>query len=477
MVRVRAGQPNWWQPFLTVYPSKAILDVLFQYRPGRIGFRRLVAPGVTSLNFDTLGLRAELLRAIREQNYETPTPVQREAIPPILNGEDLLAAAQTGTGKTAGFTLPLLQRLMEHEPPPSNRNAVRALILVPTCELAIQVGESIRTYGVYTPIRSTTIFGGVGMQPQLDALRARCDIVVATPGRLLDHVSRKTIDLSKVETLILDEADRMLDMGFIHDIKRVLALLPTKRQNLLFSATFTDPIRILADRLLNAPRRIEVARRNSTADNVEQSIYQVDKSRKPDLLAALITAGKWDQVLVFSRTKHGANKLAQRLERVQITAAAIHGNKSQSARTRALASFKQGEVRVLVATDIAARGLDIDGLLHVVNFDLPSVPEDYVHRIGRTGRAGASGEAISLVCHDEAKLLRDIERLLGHKLSVQKLEGFDPRAKLDVQSDTHPPGRPASRAARPSERPHNKTRRPGRPRRHSSATGQQQTRG
>ena len=366
------------------------------------------------------------MRAIREQSYDTPTPVQREAIPAILGGEDLLAAAQTGTGKTAGFALPLLQRLTATPSPRSGFRPVRGLILVPTRELALQVGESFRTYGAHVPIRSTTIFGGVGMGPQLDALRAGRDIVVATPGRLLDHVARKTIDLGQVEILVLDEADRMLDMGFIHDIKRVMALLPRRRQNLLFSATFSDSIKALADRLLDRPRRIEVARRNSPAEKVDQIVYRVDRDRKTALLAELIHRGGWEQVLVFTRTKHGANKLVQKLERAHVTAVAMHGNKSQSARVRALASFKQGGVRVLVATDIAARGLDIDSLPHVVNFELPNVAEDYVHRIGRTGRAGASGEAVSLVCVDEARLLREIEKLLGRRLPACELAGFEP---------------------------------------------------
>ena len=370
------------------------------------------------------------MRAIREQNYNTPTPVQREAIPVILAGEDLLAAAQTGTGKTAGFALPILQRLTATPSPRSGFRAVRALILVPTRELALQVGESFRTYGAHLALRSTTIFGGVGMGPQLDALRAGRDIVVATPGRLLDHVARKTIDLSRIEILVLDEADRMLDMGFIHDIKRVMALLPRQRQNLLFSATFSDSIKTLADRLLNHPRLIQVARRNSPAEKVDQVVYRVDRDRKTALLAELIHKGEWQQVLVFTRTKHGANKLVQKLERARVTAVAMHGNKSQSARVRALTSFKQGGVRVLVATDIAARGLDIDSLPHVVNFELPNVAEDYVHRIGRTGRAGASGEAVSLVCVDEARLLRDIEKLLGRKLPARELAGFEPDPSL-----------------------------------------------
>ena len=401
--------------------------------------------GVSSLKFESLGLRAELLRAIHDQSYETPTPVQREAIPAILGGEDLLAAAQTGTGKTAGFTLPLLQRLMEAPSPRSGFRPVRALILVPTRELAIQVGESIRTYGAHLPIRSTTIYGGVGMGPQLNALRAGRDIVVATPGRLLDHVGRKTINLGQVETLILDEADRMLDMGFIHDIKRLINLLPRQRQNLLFSATFSAPIKELADRLLNSPRLIQVARQNIAAETISQVAYRVDRNRKVELLAELIHRDGWKQALVFTRTKHGANKLAEKLERAHVTATAIHGNKSQSARVRALTRFKRGEVRVLVATDIASRGLDIDGLPHVVNFELPNVAEDYVHRIGRTGRAGANGEAVSLVCIDEARLLRDIEKLLGYELPIHELAGFEPDPNARPQPIAQKNGRGASR--------------------------------
>ena len=418
------------------------------------------------MKFDSLGLRPELLRAVRAQGYDIPTPVQREAIPAILGGEDILAAAQTGTGKTAGFTLPMLQRLMAQPPTQARFRPVRGLVLVPTRELALQVGESIRTYGAHVPIRSTTIFGGVGMGPQLDALRAGRDIVVATPGRLLDHVARKTIDLGQVEILVLDEADRMLDMGFIHDIKRVIALLPPRRQNLLFSATFSDSIRTLADRLLNRPRLIEVARRNSPAEKVEQVVYRVDRDRKTALLAELIHGGGWRQVLVFTRTKHGANRLAQKLERAHVTAAAMHGNKSQSARVRALASFKKGEVRVLVATDIAARGLDIDSLPHVVNFELPNVTEDYVHRIGRTGRAGASGEAISLVCVDEAQLLRDVEKLLGRRLPTRELAGYEP----DPNERPKPVGQSrGAKQRRPNEVGQAARARPGGRRRHKQA--------
>ena len=360
----------------------------------------------------------------------------------------MLATAQTGTGKTASFAVPLLQRLMTTSPPPgTRRRPVRALVLVPTRELALQVSESVRTYGAHVPVRCITIFGGVGMSPQVDALRAGCDIVVATPGRLLDHVARKTVDLGQVEILVLDEADRMLDMGFIHDIKRVLAQLPRKRQNLLFSATFSDPIRAFAESLLHRPARIDVAPRNSAVETVSQAVYHVERDLKTELLAELAHAGGWSQVLVFSRTKHGANKLARKLEQQGLTAAAIHGNKSQSARLRALADFKSGAVRVLVATDIAARGLDIDGLPHVVNFDLPHVAEDYVHRIGRTGRAGSSGEAVSLVSAEERPLLRAIERLIGQRLQsrehgeLTRTPAEAPRSARNAPGDEAPRGR------------------------------------
>jgi ATP-dependent RNA helicase RhlE len=372
---------------------------------------------------------------VYEQQYDTPTPVQREAIPIVLAGDDLLAAARTGTGKTAGFTLPLLQRLMTTPPRYGHADdgqgnqrrkfakPVRALILVPTRELALQVGESIRTYGAHTEIQSTTIFGGVGMNPQVAALRAGREVVVATPGRLLDHVQRRNIDLGTVEILVLDEADRMLDMGFLHDIKRVLALLPKQRQTLLFSATFSDTIRAFAQRLLNKPKVVETAPRNSPTELVDQLVYRVEKADKTDVLADMVHGGGWEQVLVFTKTKHGANKLALKLLRTGLSTAAIHGNKSQGARTRALSDFKAGNVRVLVATDIAARGLDIDGLPHVVNYELPHVAEDYVHRIGRTGRAGAAGQAVSLVCGEETSLLRAIEKLLGSRLRTAKTDG------------------------------------------------------
>jgi len=377
------------------------------------------------MSFDTLGLSAELLRAVADQGYSEPTPIQRKAIPVILQGRDILAGAQTGTGKTAGFTLPMLQRL-HTSPAGSGRRAVRALILTPTRELAAQVGESVDTYGRHLALKSTVIFGGVKINPQIEKLRRGVDILVATPGRLLDHVSQKTLDLSHVEILVLDEADRMLDMGFIRDIRKILALLPGGRQNLLFSATFSDEIKKLADSLLDSPALIEVARRNTASERVSQVVHPVDRSRKRELLSFMIGSQNWKQVLVFTRTKHGANRLAEQLGKDGIGAAAIHGNKSQGARTRALGDFKKGEIRVLVATDIAARGLDIDQLPHVVNFELPNVAEDYVHRIGRTGRAGNDGEAVSLVCVDEVKLLKDIERVIKRDLPKVVIDGYEP---------------------------------------------------
>lgn len=381
------------------------------------------------MSFLKLGLKAELVRAVSEEGYTSPTPVQVQAIPVILEGRDILAGAQTGTGKTAGFTLPMLQRLHTRKPA-GNRLQVRALILTPTRELAAQVGESVKTYGKYLPLRSAVIFGGVGINPQIAKLRRGVDILVATPGRLLDHISQKTVDLSNLEILVLDEADRMLDMGFIRDIRRILALLPESggrgRQNLLFSATFSDEIRQLAGSLLHNPAYIEVARRNATVETVDQIVHPVDRVRKRELLSWLIGSKNWRQVLVFTRTKSGANRLSEQLLKDGIRSAAIHGNKSQEARTRALSDFKNGNVRVLVATDIAARGLDIDQLPHVVNFDLPNVPEDYVHRIGRTGRAGNEGAAVSLVCVDERNFLKDIERLIKRDIPKIVVEGFAP---------------------------------------------------
>jgi ATP-dependent RNA helicase RhlE len=383
------------------------------------------------MSFSTLGLSAELLRAVSEKGYTQATPIQLKAIPVILEGQDILAGAQTGTGKTAGFTLPLLQRLSAT--PHGAHRTIRSLILTPTRELAAQVEESVRTYGKYLPLKSTVVFGGVGFNPQADKLRHGVDILVATPGRLLDHVSQRTVDLSHVEILVLDEADRMLDMGFIRDIRKILALLPKKRQNLLFSATFSDEIKQLADGLLNAPVLIEVARRNTAAELVSQVVHPVDRARKRELLSHLIHSQGWKQVLVFTRTKHGANRLAEQLEDDGISATAIHGNKSQGARTKALADFKKSSVRVLAATDIAARGLDIDQLPHVVNYELPNVPEDYVHRIGRTGRAGKEGEALSLVCVDERDFLRDIERLLNRDIPKVVIPGFEPDPSIKAE--------------------------------------------
>ncbi len=387
------------------------------------------------MKFDELGLAEPLLRAVHEHGYDTPTPIQAQAIPMVLSGGDLLAGAQTGTGKTAGFVLPMLQRLMSKPAVKDARGRVpiRALILTPTRELAAQVEESVRVYGKYSRLSSMVMFGGVGMQPQLDKLRRGVDILVATPGRLLDHHGQRNLDLSQIEIFVLDEADRMLDMGFIHDIKKVLAVVPAKKQSLLFSATFSDEIKALADRLLNKPALIEVARRNQTADNIAQKVHPVPRERKKELLAHLIKTGDWHQVLVFTRMKHGANRLTDFLNDQGISAMAIHGNKSQTARTKALADFKYDDLQVLVATDIAARGIDIDQLPHVVNFELPNVPEDYVHRIGRTGRAGAKGEAISLVCVDEEIFLRDIERLTKHEIPREVVPGFepDPREKAE----------------------------------------------
>ncbi|MBT8124028.1 MAG: DEAD/DEAH box helicase [Gammaproteobacteria bacterium] len=387
------------------------------------------------MSFESLGLRTELLRAASEKGYSTPTPIQTQAIPPILDGRDLMGGAQTGTGKTAGFTLPLLQRLMSSKPE-KGRRAIRALVLTPTRELAAQVTESVRVYGKYLPLRSAAVFGGVSINPQIKKLRDGVDILVATPGRLLDHVSQTTIDLSRVEILVLDEADRMLDMGFIHDIRKVMKLLPKKKQTLLFSATFSNDIKRLADNLLHKPDLIEVAQRNTAAERVTQVVHPVDSKKKRKLLSLLIGSGNWKQVLVFARTKRNCDRLALALIKDGLNAAAIHGGKSQGARTKALANFKSGKVRILVATDIAARGLDISQLPHVVNYELPHVPEDYIHRIGRTGRAGHEGEAVSLVCIDEAKLLKDIERLIKIEIPKVIIENFEPDPTIKAQPIT-----------------------------------------
>ena len=402
------------------------------------------------MSFSDLGLAPELLRALDERGYAQPTPVQQQGIPAVLSGRDLLAAAQTGTGKTAAFVLPILQRLNA-----PLGTAPRALVLAPTRELAAPIAESARLYSRYTRLRIAVVFGGVGINPQIDTLRHGCDLLIATPGRLLDLANNRQADLRSVQCLVLDEADRMLDMGFIRDIRRILALLPKSRQNLLFSATFSDDIRSLAHGLLHSPTHIEVAPRNTTSERVEQEVYKVPKEHKRHLLAHLIEDGNWHQVLVFTRTKHGANRLTQQLESHGIRAAAIHGNKSQAARVRALADFKANKVTALVATEVAARGLDIKELPQVVNYELPNVPEDYVHRIGRTARAGASGRAVSLVSADEAPLLRDIERLLRKPLPVIALPAFSVTAPRASDS--------GDERASQSDRPAPANRAPGRP--------------
>ncbi len=408
------------------------------------------------MTFHRLGLPPELLDSVARQGYTEPTPVQRETIPLVLAGRDVLAGAQTGTGKTAAFVLPILQRLTSTRAAghANGRRPIRVLVLAPTRELALQVEESVRTYGGGGPVRSAVIYGGVGFDQQVRRLRQGPDIVVATPGRLLDHVGQGTIDLSRIEVLVLDEADRMLDMGFIRDIRRILALLPGERQTLLFSATFSPEIRQLAAEFLRTPAQVQVApRSNMAADLVRQVVLPVDRDRKRELLSRLIRSGRIEQALVFTRTKHGADRLALQLVRDGIKAAAIHGNKSQSQRVRALADFKQGAVAILVATDIAARGLDIDALPHVVNFELPMVPEDYVHRIGRTGRAGVDGDAVSLVCVDERPLLVAIERQLGHAIPNEVVAGFEPdpsiRPEPIRQGSGQRPGQRPGRAPGP----------------------------
>ncbi|MEQ1531139.1 MAG: DEAD/DEAH box helicase [Methylococcales bacterium] len=390
--------------------------------------------------FTNLGLSDPLLRAIADAGYTSPSPIQAQAIPAVLNGHDLLAAAQTGTGKTAGFTLPILHRLAKTSY--THNRPVRVLILTPTRELAAQVGESVEKYGahLHPRLKSEVVFGGVKINPQMMRLRGGVDILVATPGRLLDLISQNAVKLDKVETLVLDEADRMLDMGFIRDIRKIIALLPKKRQNLLFSATFSEEIRKLTTGLLVNPVKIEVAARNTAAETIEQIAYTVNKSNKAELLCHLVKTGDWAQVLVFTSTKHGANRLTEKLNKDGIHAAAIHGNKSQGARTSALAGFKAGTIRVLVATDVAARGIDIALLGHVVNYELPRSPADYVHRIGRTGRAGESGQAVSLVSHDEYQALRVIEKLIGKTISREQIPGFE--ASAVAPPETAAPARP-----------------------------------
>ncbi|MEK6806125.1 MAG: DEAD/DEAH box helicase [Pseudomonadota bacterium] len=400
------------------------------------------------MSFAELGLAPELLRALTDEGYTTPTPIQKQAIPLILQNRDLLGAAQTGTGKTAAFTLPILQKLSLS---PSLKTP-RVLVLVPTRELAAQVGESIRTYGRHLPaLKVAIVFGGVNFNPQADLMRRGVDIVVATPGRLLDHMGQRTVNLSALQMLVLDEADRMLDMGFIRDIRRVIAVLPKQRQNLLFSATFNPDIRKLAEGLLHNPATVDVAPRNTAAEMVAQRAHPVDKPRKAALIAHLVKAGDWQQVLVFTRTKHGANKLTEQLIRYGVQSMAIHGNKSQNARTQALAAFKAGKTRVLVATDIAARGLDIEQLPHVINHELPNVPEDYVHRIGRTGRAGMAGEAISLVSGEEREFLRDIQRLLKKDIPSSAVPGFEPGSALTAEEKALQSQHPQQHHARPQQ--------------------------
>lgn len=410
------------------------------------------------MSFAQLNLSPEILRAIADQGYTEPTPIQAQAIPLILEGKDIMGAAQTGTGKTAGFTLPMLSRLQPGASTSASpaKHPIRSLILVPTRELAVQVYESVKTYSKYLPLRCAVVYGGMDMQPQTKDLRAGIEILVATPGRLLDHIQQKTMSLSKVEILILDEADRMLDMGFLPDIKRILALLPQQRQSLMFSATFSEEIKKLANTLLRDPELIEVARRNSIAELITHVVHPVSRTRKRELLAHLIKSADLKQVLVFVRTKHGASRLAEQLERDGITATAIHGDKTQPQRTQALAEFKEGIVRVLVATDVAARGLDIEDLPHVVNFELPTTPEDYIHRIGRTGRAGTKGDAISLVCEDETELVQGIEKLLKFKLNSTIIAGFEPDAQghpaepAESESKHRTPDR--NKSARPEQR-------------------------
>jgi ATP-dependent RNA helicase RhlE len=418
------------------------------------------------MSFETLGLAPALLRALAEQGYAEPTPIQAAAIPAALSGRDLLAGAQTGTGKTAAFALPLLQRLfVENTAPAAAKRRPRALVLAPTRELAAQVHDSLRDYAKHLRVFSTTIFGGVSMNPQMDALRRGVDVLVATPGRLIDHMERRTVDLSGIEILVLDEADRMLDMGFLPAIRRILGALPKNRQTLLFSATFADEIKKIAAQFMRDPAEIQVAARNSVAATITHRVHPVDAARKRELLLHLLSEDSRRQTLVFGRTKHGADKLCKYLDQSGLRTAAIHGNKSQNARTKALKEFKNGKITVLVATDIAARGLDIDQLPIVINYDLPMVAEDYVHRIGRTGRAGADGLAVSLVAHEEARLLRDIRRLLKQDIAIENVAGFEPSHPLRLESNGPAPGKP--RNPNHARRPHAHT--PNKPHTHNAA--------
>lgn len=433
------------------------------------------------MSFKELGLSAPILESIEKEGYTVPTPIQLEAIPAILAGKDIMAAAQTGTGKTAGFTLPMIEKMMKGTP--AKANQARALILTPTRELAAQVAANVAAYSSNTKLRSAVIFGGVKIGPQLNKLRGGTDIIIATPGRLLDLYNQKAIRFNSLEFLVLDEADRMLDMGFIHDIKKIISHLPRKRQNLMFSATFSEDIRALAKTLISRPVEISVATRNTTVETVEQRIYPVDKKRKAPLLIKLIKENKWKQVLVFTRTKRGANHLSRQLIDANISAAPIHGNKSQNARTKALKEFKSGDVRILVATDIAARGIDIDQLPQVVNFDLPNVPADYVHRIGRTGRAGCVGQAVSLVTADDAKELRDIEKFIQQTIGREYVEGFKPVHEIPAagsekrspnKKKPNKPRRPQAGAQAAGEKPKRSTaprRRPGPKKANSGSQG------
>ncbi len=411
------------------------------------------------MTFTSLGLSKALVKAVTEKGYETPSPIQEKAIPVILEGKDVLASAQTGTGKTAGFTLPILQNISEKKNP--KYRPIKALVLTPTRELAAQVYDNVREYSTHLNIKSTAIFGGVKPSSQIATLKNGIDVLVATPGRLIDLHEQNQLSLKRVDVLVLDEADRMLDMGFLRDIKKIISFLPQKRQNLLFSATFSKEIKKLAQGILHNPVMVEAAPENTTAEKVNQKLYKVPKSKKTELVGQLISKGNWSQVLIFTRTKHGANRLTEKLVKRGISAAAIHGNKSQGARTKALKGFKDNSIRVLVATDIAARGLDIPLLPHVINFELPNVPEDYVHRIGRTGRAGASGEAISLVSQEEEAYLKSIEKLLGQKIIVSQLEGFDlSTIKDEIKTERpkqQPRNKPAKKPFKTSSDPKKKT--------------------
>ncbi|WP_282070976.1 DEAD/DEAH box helicase [Polaribacter atrinae] len=421
------------------------------------------------MTFKDLGLSAALVKAVEEKGYTKPSPIQEKAIPHILEGKDILASAQTGTGKTAGFTLPVLQHLAETKHP--KYRPLRALVLTPTRELAAQVHDNVREYSKYVNIKSAVIFGGVNAKPQIATLRSGVDILVATPGRLLDLHSQKAVSFNRIDVLILDEADRMLDMGFARDLNKLISFMPAKRQNLMFSATFSTDIKKLASGILNNPVSVEAEPQNSTAKKVTHNVYKVDKNKKTEFTIKLIKDGNWNQVLIFTRTKHGANKLTEKLIKAGISAAAIHGNKSQGARTKALRNFKDNTIKALVATDIAARGLDIPLLPHVINFELPNVPEDYVHRIGRTGRAGAAGEAISLVCSEETEYQSEIEKLLKEKLNTSIVEGFEPtdtaapkraatQSKGSFGKKKRPTNGGSSQGGRPKKKPHFKGNKP-----------------